>query len=77
MGWDITADGFSVVLSAEIPNLVKREMRRDVDSFPRPEDSRSETSMSSSAIPEDRKSSKRFKKLSAFPRRRSPSLGTP
>jgi len=33
MGWDITADGFSVVLSAEIPNLVKREMRRDVDSF--------------------------------------------
>jgi alkylresorcinol/alkylpyrone synthase len=33
MGWDITADGFSVVLSAEIPDLVKREMRRDVDSF--------------------------------------------
>src|SRR3972149_5028553 len=33
MGWDITADGFSVVLSAEIPHLVKREMRRDVDSF--------------------------------------------
>jgi alkylresorcinol/alkylpyrone synthase len=33
MGWDITADGFSVVLSAEIPDLVKREMRRDVDAF--------------------------------------------
>jgi alkylresorcinol/alkylpyrone synthase len=33
MGWDITADGFSVVLSAEIPSLVRREMRRDVDSF--------------------------------------------
>ncbi len=33
MGWDVTADGFSVVLSAEIPNLVKREMRRDVDAF--------------------------------------------
>ncbi len=33
MGWDITADGFSVVLSAEIPDLVKCEMRRDVDSF--------------------------------------------
>jgi alkylresorcinol/alkylpyrone synthase len=33
MGWDITADGFTVVLSAEIPNLVKREMRRDVDAF--------------------------------------------
>ena len=33
MGWDITADGFSVVLSAEIPHLVKREMRRDVDAF--------------------------------------------
>jgi alkylresorcinol/alkylpyrone synthase len=33
MGWDITADGFSVVLSAEIPNLVRREMRRDVNAF--------------------------------------------
>jgi alkylresorcinol/alkylpyrone synthase len=33
MGWDITADGFSIVLSAEIPQLVKREMRRDVDAF--------------------------------------------
>jgi alkylresorcinol/alkylpyrone synthase len=33
MGWDITAAGFSVVLSAEIPHLVKREMRRDVDAF--------------------------------------------
>jgi alkylresorcinol/alkylpyrone synthase len=33
MGWDITTDGFSVVLSAEIPDLVKREMRRDVDAF--------------------------------------------
>jgi alkylresorcinol/alkylpyrone synthase len=33
MGWDVTADGFSVVLSAEIPLLVKREMRRDVDAF--------------------------------------------
>jgi alkylresorcinol/alkylpyrone synthase len=33
MGWDVTADGFSVVLSAEIPHLVKREMRRDVDAF--------------------------------------------
>jgi alkylresorcinol/alkylpyrone synthase len=33
MGWDITADGFTVVLSAEIPQLVKREMRGDVDSF--------------------------------------------
>jgi alkylresorcinol/alkylpyrone synthase len=33
MGWDITTDGFAVVLSAEIPTLVKREMRRDVDSF--------------------------------------------
>jgi alkylresorcinol/alkylpyrone synthase len=33
MGWDITTDGFAVVLSAEIPTLVKREMRRDVDRF--------------------------------------------
>jgi alkylresorcinol/alkylpyrone synthase len=33
MGWDITADGFAIVLSAEIPTLVQREMRRDVDTF--------------------------------------------
>ncbi|MGH9320076.1 MAG: type III polyketide synthase [Vicinamibacteria bacterium] len=33
MGWDITKDGFAVVLSAEIPSLVRREVRRDVDGF--------------------------------------------
>jgi alkylresorcinol/alkylpyrone synthase len=33
MGWDITADGFSIVLSGEIPELVEREVRTDVDEF--------------------------------------------
>ncbi|HXV65040.1 MAG TPA: 3-oxoacyl-[acyl-carrier-protein] synthase III C-terminal domain-containing protein [Vicinamibacteria bacterium] len=33
MGWDVTDDGFGVVLSAEIPDLVRREMRRNVDDF--------------------------------------------
>jgi alkylresorcinol/alkylpyrone synthase len=33
MGWDIAKEGFSVVLSSEIPELVKREVRRDVDGF--------------------------------------------
>jgi alkylresorcinol/alkylpyrone synthase len=33
MGWDITKEGFSVVLSAEIPELVRREVRKDVDLF--------------------------------------------
>lgn len=33
MGWDIAAEGFKVVLSAEIPELVQREIRADVDRF--------------------------------------------
>jgi alkylresorcinol/alkylpyrone synthase len=33
MGWDITKDGFSIVLSGEIPDLVEREIRSDVDDF--------------------------------------------
>jgi alkylresorcinol/alkylpyrone synthase len=33
MGWDVTSDGLKVVLSAEIPNLVRREIRADVDSL--------------------------------------------
>jgi alkylresorcinol/alkylpyrone synthase len=33
MGWDIKQDGFQVVLSAEIPNLVKAEVRQNVDDF--------------------------------------------
>lgn len=33
MGWDITNDGFAVVLSGEIPALVEREIRANVDEF--------------------------------------------
>lgn len=33
MGWDISPGGFRVVLSADIPKLVKGEVRENVDSF--------------------------------------------
>jgi alkylresorcinol/alkylpyrone synthase len=33
MGWDISERGFSIVLSAGVPEVVRRYLRRDVDSF--------------------------------------------
>jgi alkylresorcinol/alkylpyrone synthase len=33
MGWDISEDGFKVVLSGEVPTVVRRYLRTDVDSF--------------------------------------------
>lgn len=33
MGWDISERGFQVVLSAEVPEVVRRFLRRDVDEF--------------------------------------------
>lgn len=33
MGWEITSDGFKVVLSADVPNVVKSHIREDVDRF--------------------------------------------
>ena len=33
MGWDISERGFQVVLSAEVPELVRRQVRSDVDCF--------------------------------------------
>lgn len=33
MGWDVGASGFRIVLSAEVPDLVKRHAREDVDRF--------------------------------------------
>ena len=33
MGWDISEDGFKVVLSGEVPNVVRRHLRGDVDAF--------------------------------------------
>jgi len=33
MGWDISREGFKVVLSPEIPALVQAEIRRNVDAF--------------------------------------------
>jgi alkylresorcinol/alkylpyrone synthase len=33
MGWDITDRGFQIVLSAEVPEMVRRHLPRDVDSF--------------------------------------------
>ena len=33
MGWDISEKGFQVVLSAEVPEMVRRHLRTDVDAF--------------------------------------------
>lgn len=33
MGWDVSERGFQVVLSAEVPDVVRRHLRRDVDEF--------------------------------------------
>jgi alkylresorcinol/alkylpyrone synthase len=33
MGWDIRASGFQIVLSADVPLVVERFLRRDVDAF--------------------------------------------
>ncbi|MEA2563692.1 MAG: alkylresorcinol/alkylpyrone synthase [Acidobacteriota bacterium] len=33
MGWDISQDGFKIVLSAEVPDVVRQFLRRDVDAF--------------------------------------------
>ncbi len=33
MGWDVTGEGFRLVLSADVPNIVHANLRRDVDGF--------------------------------------------
>ena len=33
MGWDITGEGFRVVLSADVPDIVEQHVRADVDAF--------------------------------------------
>ena len=33
MGWDVSESGFAVVLSAEVPEVVRRHLRGDVDAF--------------------------------------------
>lgn len=33
MGWDVSERGFKVVLSAEVPDMVRRHLRSDVDAF--------------------------------------------
>lgn len=33
MGWDVTEAGFRIVLSAEVPVVVERHLRQDVDGF--------------------------------------------
>ena len=33
MGWDISHEGFQIVLSAEVPEMVTRHLRSDVDAF--------------------------------------------
>jgi alkylresorcinol/alkylpyrone synthase len=33
MGWDVVDSGFKVVLSANVPEVIRRHLRRDVDGF--------------------------------------------
>jgi len=33
MGWDISETGFRIVLSADVPQVVRDHLREDVDSF--------------------------------------------
>ena len=33
MGWEVSGGGFKIVLSAEVPEMVSRFLRRDVDAF--------------------------------------------
>jgi alkylresorcinol/alkylpyrone synthase len=33
MGWNISEKGFRIILSTEVPNLIRRNLGRDVDSF--------------------------------------------
>lgn len=33
MGWDISENGFQIVLSAEVPDVVRKYLRRDADEF--------------------------------------------
>ena len=33
MGWDISENGFKIVLSADVPEVVRRHLRSDVDAF--------------------------------------------
>ncbi len=33
MGWDVSERGFKIVLSAEVPEMVRRYLRRDVEAF--------------------------------------------
>jgi alkylresorcinol/alkylpyrone synthase len=33
MGWDVSENGFRIVLSPEVPNLVRRNLRHDADEF--------------------------------------------
>jgi alkylresorcinol/alkylpyrone synthase len=33
MGWDISEEGFRIVLSADVPGVVRRHLRDDVDAF--------------------------------------------
>src|SRR5271167_1687964 len=33
MGWDISEDGFRIVLSAEVPEMVRKHLAQDIDAF--------------------------------------------
>jgi alkylresorcinol/alkylpyrone synthase len=51
MGWDVKENGFGVVLSPELPSLLRRELKPAIEAFLAREGSRSATSTASCCIP--------------------------
>ncbi|HTF64392.1 MAG TPA: hypothetical protein VK638_17045, partial [Edaphobacter sp.] len=51
MGWDISEKGFSIVLSAGVPQIIREHLRRDMDEFWQITVSLDRTSRAGSSIP--------------------------
>jgi predicted naringenin-chalcone synthase len=58
MGWNISEKGFRILLSTEVPNLIRQNLGRDVDSFWRTTDTGEATFKAGFYTPEDRKYSR-------------------
>ena len=63
MGWDVVDSGFKVVLSPEVPQLVREQLRGDVDALPRRRTAcRAPTSRTGSATPAAPRCSRRSRR---------------
>jgi alkylresorcinol/alkylpyrone synthase len=62
MGWDISERGFQIVLSAQVPEVVRRYLRRDVDAFLAEQGPRARRSARGSAIRAGRRCWRRWRR---------------